>query len=177
MEYTYHYASPLGAITLASDGESLTGLWFDGQKYFAATLSPDHREAALPVFDEAKHWLDTYFAGRAPAFTPKLAPKGTAFRRAVWQVLLTIPRGETRTYGEVGRAVAGQLDLSRMSAQAVGGAVGRNPISLLIPCHRVVGADGSLTGYAGGVEKKLRLLSLEGADLSALSLPRRGTAL
>ena len=177
MEYTHHYDSPLGGITLASDGEALTGLWFDGQKYFAATLSPEHGEKELPVFALADRWLDFYFRGERPDFTPPLRLRGTAFRRAVWELLLTIPYGQTATYGRIAAALAAQRGLPRMSAQAVGGAVGHNAVSLIIPCHRVVGADGSLTGYAGGTERKLRLLQLEGADLTGLCLPKKGTAL
>ena len=155
MDYTYHYDSPLGGITLASDGENLTGLWFDGQKYFASTLDAEHAEKSLPVFDEAAKWLDLYFGRVIPDFTPKLSPRGTGFQRKVWDVLLTIPYGQTVSYGEIA------AKLGCRSAQAVGGAVGRNPISLIIPCHRVLGADGGLTGYAGGVDKKRSLLELE----------------
>ena len=155
MDYTCHYDSPLGGITLASDGEALTGLWFDGQKYFADTLDAEHEEQPLPVFDEAVRWLDLYFGGEVPDFTLELSPRGSAFRRRVWDALLAIPYGHTTTYGEIAKK------LGCKSAQAVGGAVGRNPVSLLIPCHRVLGADGSLTGYAGGVDKKRSLLRLE----------------
>jgi len=155
MDYTCHYDSPLGGITLSSDGEALTGLWFDGQKYFADTLDTEHAEKRLPVFDEAVRWLDLYFGGEVPDFTPELSPRGSAFRRRVWDALLAIPYGHTTTYGEIAKK------LGCKSAQAVGGAVGRNPVSLLIPCHRVLGADGSLTGYAGGVDKKRSLLALE----------------
>ena len=157
MDYTWHYASPLGGIMLASDGQALTGLWFEGQRHFAAGLDGEHEEKALPVFDEAARWLDAYFGGREPGFTPPLRPRGTAFRRAVWEQLLTVPCGETVSYGQL----AARLGLPRAAARAVGGAVGRNPVSLIIPCHRVVGADGSLTGYAGGLERKRRLLALE----------------
>ncbi len=157
MDYTHHYDSPLGSITLASDGEALTGLWFDGQKHFAETLDPEHREKILPVFAEAERWLDRYFSGKDPGFTPKLILRTTTFRKAVWEILLTIPYGKTMTYGEI----AERMHLSRMSARAIGGAVGHNAISLIIPCHRVVGADGSLTGYAGGTDKKARLLEME----------------
>ena len=155
MDYTCHYNSPLGGITLSSDGEALTGLWFDGQKYFADTLDTEHAEKRLPVFDEAVRWLDLYFGGEVPDFTPELSPRGSAFQRSVWDALLAIPYGHTTTYGEIAKK------LGCKSAQAVGGAVGRNPVSLLIPCHRVLGADGSLTGYAGGVDKKRSLLKLE----------------
>ena len=157
MDYIRHYDSPLGGITLASDGEALTGLWFDGQKHFAETLDPEHREKDLPVFAEAERWLDRYFSGKDPGFTPKLILRTTPFRKAVWEILLTIPYGKTMTYGEI----AERMHLSRMSARAIGGAVGHNAISLIIPCHRVVGADDSLTGYAGGTDKKARLLEME----------------
>ena len=168
MEYIHHYASPLGSITLASDGKALTGLWFDGQKYYADTLDPQHKEKCLPVFDEAVRWLDIYFSGREPGFTPKLRMKGTEFRKAVWKVLLTIPFGKTMTYGEIAAVIAKQKGISHMSAQAVGGAVGHNAISLIVPCHRVLGTNGSLTGYAGGIDKKARLLELEKADIDKL---------
>lgn len=161
MDYIAHYTSPLGGITLASDGQALTGLWFDGQKYFGASLSGERQEKELPVFDRAAEWLDLYFSGRAPEFTPPLALRTTPFRRAVWELLLTIPYGQTTTYGRLAAQIAQKR--GGMSAQAVGGAVGHNPISLIIPCHRVLGSDGGLTGYAGGLEKKRRLLALEGA--------------
>lgn len=161
MEYTHHYDSPLGGITLASDGEALTGLWFDGQKYFADSLDLEHEEKVLPIFKEAAKWLDIYFSGRAPDFMPALSMKTTPFRKAVWEILLTIPYGETMTYGEIADRIARQKGIPKMSAQAIGGAVGHNAISLIIPCHRVVGANGSLTGYAGGIDKKVKLLQLE----------------
>ena len=164
MDYIYHFDSPLGGITLASDGEALTGLWFDRQKYFGSTLNKEHCERNLPVFDNTIQWLDSFFCGIEPDFTPKLGLRATEFQKAVWSVLLTIPYGQTMTYGQIANTVAGQMNLQRMSAQAVGGAVGHNPILLIIPCHRVVGADGSLTGYAGGTDRKLQLLQLEHAD-------------
>ncbi len=172
MDYTHHYESPLGGITLAADGECLTGLWFDGQEHFAGGLDPRHAEGRLPVFDLAVRWLDAYFSGRVPDFMPPLRLRGTAFRKAVWEILLTIPYGHTATYGEIAEKVAIQMGIPRMSARAVGGAVGRNPIGLIVPCHRVVGADGSLTGYAAGVERKRWLLELEGADVTGLFVPR-----
>ena len=159
MIYTAHYASPLGGMTLTSDGTALTGLYFDGERDFP-DLSAG-RKKDLPVFREVVKWLNLYFAGKEPDFMPPLAPVGTTFQQAVWEILKTIPYGETTTYG----AIAKQLEKNtgrRMSAQAVGGAVGRNPISILIPCHRVIGTDGSLTGYAGGLDKKEYLLGLEG---------------
>jgi methylated-DNA-[protein]-cysteine S-methyltransferase len=162
MDYIWHYDSPLGGITLGSDGKALTGLWFDGQEHFAVPL-PLHAELKeLPVFDETCRWLDTYFSGRDPDFTPELSLRGTPFRKAVWEILLTIPFGRTMTYGEIASAIAQQKGVPRMSAQAVGGAVGHNPVSIIVPCHRVIGADGSLTGYAGGLDKKARLLDIEG---------------
>ena len=151
------YESPLGSILLAADQTGLTGLWFVGQKYFPSFSDGDFFENETPVLTEAKHWLSLYFSGKEPDFLPPLHPQGRSFRQAVWNVLLTIPRGQTMTYGEIARR------LNVRSAQAVGGAVGHNPISILIPCHRVVGSDGSLTGYAGGLARKEWLLHLEGA--------------
>ncbi len=171
MDYTHHYYSPLGGITLASDGEAIVGLWFDGQKYYADTLDNEHMEKALPVFKETDRWLDIYFSGKQPDFTPKLNMRGTAFRKAVWNILLTIPYGQIMTYGQIAEIVAKQMGFDRMSAQAVGGAVGHNPVSLIIPCHRVVGSSGNLTGYAGGINKKIRLLQMEQADMSGLFAP------
>lgn len=164
MEYIHHYKSPLGGITIAGDGDALTGLWFDGQKYFAETLDREYEEKDLPVFAETVRWLDLYFSGKEPDFTPPLRMKTTPFRTVVWEILLTIPYGQTMTYGEIAARIAKKNGVSQMSAQAVGGAVGHNAISLIIPCHRVVGADGSLTGYAGGIDKKEKLLALEQKD-------------
>lgn len=161
MDYLRHYSSPLGPMTMAADGERLTGLWFEGQAHYARTLSPIHIEAELPVFNEAVAWLDRYFAGEAPGPVPPVHLRGTAFQLAVWELLRTIPRGKTVTYGQL----AGAL---RSSARAVGGAVGRNPISILVPCHRVIGAGGRLTGYAGGLDRKIALLRLEGAAIPNL---------
>ena len=177
MTYTQHYDSPLGGILLAADDVGLTGLWFDGQKYFARGLSNERIEQEASVLAEAKRWLDIYFTGKAPDFTPLLHPIGSAFRRSVWEILLQIPYGQTTTYGEIARQLAKKQGLERMSAQAVGGAVGHNEISIIIPCHRVVGADGSLTGYAGGIGKKEKLLELERADMSRFFVPKKGTAL
>lgn len=162
MLYTSHYASPLGGMTLVSDGTALVGLYFDGQKYAAEGLDATHTQKNLPVFEEARRWLDVYFSGRKPDFTPPTAPAGTAFQQSVWKILRTIPYGQTVTYGAIARRIE-QNTGRRISAQAVGGAVGRNPISILIPCHRVVGTNGSLTGYAGGLDKKAYLLRWEGA--------------
>ena len=177
MTYRASYRSPLGAITLASDGEALTGLWFEGQKYFGSTLPAETKQGDCPVFAQAKRWLDSYFAGEKPDFTPPLHPEGSAFQQAVWALLLEIPYGKTTTYGALARKLAEKQGLTHMSAQAVGGAVGHNDISLIIPCHRVVGASGSLTGYAGGVDKKIKLLELERADMKSFFVPKKGTAL
>ena len=158
MHYRTQTPSPLGGLILASDGEALTGLWLPGQKYFGATLKNDAEERAdLPVFAQARAWLEAYFAGRRP--DPRqlpLAPQGSAFRKRVWAILLDIPYGETVTYGQIAR------EIGCASAQAAGGAVGHNPISIIVPCHRVLGARGDLTGYAGGLQAKRFLLRLEG---------------
>ena len=146
---------------MASDGEALTGLWFDGQTYYAGTLTGTEQEADLPVFTQAAKWLDTYFSGRDPGFTPPLHLTGSPFRQAVWELLLTIPFGETTTYGALAKRIVAQTNKPAPAAQAIGGAVGHNPVSLIVPCHRVIGADGSLTGYAGGMYRKEQLLALE----------------
>ena len=161
MIYAYHYRSPLGGITLAGDGEALNGLWFDGQQHFPHNLTADSTEAELPVFAQTVNWLDTYFSGKEPDFMPPISLQTTPFRRAVYDILLTIPYGHTMTYGEIANLIAAQKGIECMSAQAVGGAVGYNPIAIIIPCHRVIGADGSLTGYAGGLDRKIRLLQTE----------------
>ena len=161
MDYVYRYPSPIGSMIMASNGISLTGLWFDGQKYFAQTLSEPYEEKLLPVFEDTIKWLDIYFGGAIPDFTPVMSVHSTPFRKAVWDILLTIPYGQTITYGEIAANIGHQMGKKKMSAQAVGGAVGHNPISIIIPCHRVVGADGRLTGYAGGLKRKQFLLDLE----------------
>ena len=173
MQYTSHYTSPLGDILLAADETGLTGLWFEGQKYFARYLDKEHEEKELPLFDAVKRWLTIYFAGEEPDFTPPLHFTGTAFQNEVWEILRSIPYGKTITYGEIAQRLADQRGLPHMSAQAVGGAVGHNGISIIVPCHRVVGANGSLTGYAGGIDRKLKLLTLEKVDISAFSIPKR----
>ena len=160
MIYTAHYNSPLGGITLTSDGMALTGLYFDGERDFP-DLSPGSKKD-LPLFGEVMRWLDLYFDGKEPDFSPALNPTGTAFQMSVWAILRTIPYGETTNYGAIAKRLEKKTG-KRMSAQAVGGAVGRNPISIIVPCHRVIGANGSLTGYAGGLDKKEYLLELEGA--------------
>ena len=177
MIFTRYYASPLGNILLAADETGLTGLWFEGQKYFAQGLPEERREAETPILAEAKRWLDIYFSGEKPDFLPPLHLTGSQFRQDVWNILLEIPYGQTRTYGEIAKKLAERRNLPHISAQAVGGAVGHNPVSIIIPCHRVVGANGSLTGYAGGIDKKVRLLELEGTDRTKRFVPAKGTAL
>jgi len=164
MTYTAEYASPLGTITLASDGSSLTGLWLEGQKHFGSSLQKPYCTDHLPLFDATAAWLDCYFSGSQPSPDAiPLAPQGSSFRQLIWNLLLEIPYGTVVTYGELASQAAFLMGKASMSAQAVGNAVSRNPISLLIPCHRVIGADGSLTGYAGGIKRKLFLLQLENA--------------
>ena len=177
MTFIQHYDSPLGGILLAADEIGLTGLWFDGQKYFARDLPAERVERSTPVLSEAKRWLDVYFTGKEPDYMPPLHPAGSAFRQSVWDILLQIPYGQTTTYGALAGELARQRGLTHFSAQAVGGAVGHNRVSIIIPCHRVVGSGGSLTGYAGGLENKIKLLTLEGADLGGLYRPTKGTAL
>ncbi|MCF0229076.1 MAG: methylated-DNA--[protein]-cysteine S-methyltransferase [Parasporobacterium sp.] len=167
MNYIWHYDSPLGGITLGSDGKALTGLWFDGQKYFPDTIEKESIEKDLPVFHDTKCWLDIYFSGRIPEFTPEMNMVCSDFRRSVWEVMLTIPYGHTMTYGEIAAEIAKKKGLEKMSARAVGGAVGHNAISVIIPCHRVIGADGSLTGYAGGIDRKRWLLEHEGTNIKS----------
>ena len=171
MIYTQHYDSPLGGILLAADESGLTGLWFDGGKHFAEGLPAAHIRRATPILAAAKGWLDIYFTGREPDFLPPLHPAVSAFQQAVWALLLQIPYGQTVTYGELARQLAEKQGRPRMSAQAVGGAVGHNKISIIIPCHRVVGTGGSLTGYAGGIDRKVKLLALELADMTLCFVP------
>ncbi len=167
MQYTSKYESPLGSILLGADEVGLTGLWFDGQKYFTRYPDKENEEEAeekeLPVFEEARKWLDIYFSGKEPDFRLPLHFTGTEFQKEVWEILYRIPYGQTTTYGSIAARLAKKKGIERMSAQAVGGAVGRNKISIIVPCHRVMGARGSLTGYAGGIDKKIALLKLEGA--------------
>ncbi|MBQ1931568.1 MAG: methylated-DNA--[Lachnospiraceae bacterium] len=169
MQYINYYPSPLGRITLAADEIGLTGLWLEGQKYYAGQMDREHDEwieKESPVLTMAKHWLEEYFAGKVPEAAIPMHLKGTPFQMEVWEILCQIPYGQTITYGQIARQIAAKRGRKTMSAQAVGGAVGRNPISIIVPCHRVMGADGSLTGYAGGVDKKIALLTLEGVNLT-----------
>lgn len=165
MDYIWHYDSPLGGMMMGSDGESLTGLWFGGQKFFRNTLCETAEKKQLPVFEDTCRWLEIYFSGRNPGFMPSLKLSGTPFRMSVWRILLSIPYGHTLTYGDIARQIAAERGVHTMSAQAVGGAVGHNPISIIVPCHRVIGTDGSLTGYAGGMDRKIWLLRHEAAVL------------
>ncbi len=177
MQYISHYHSPLGDILLAADQIGLTGLWFEGQKYFALYLDKEHEEKEVPVLKQAKEWLDIYFSGKEPDFKLPLHFTGTDFQNEVWEILSAIPYGQTTTYGEIAKQIAAKRGLARMSAQAVGGAVGHNEISIIVPCHRVVGSNGSLTGYAGGIDKKIKLLTLEKVNMDSFFIPKKGTAL
>lgn len=164
MDAISHYTSPLGKILLTSDEIGLTGLWFDGQRNFTQS---EYHETETPTIIATRQWLDIFFSGREPNFTVPLHPTGTIFQMEVWQILRAIPYGRATTYGEIAGQIAKQRSIPKMSAQAVGGAVGRNKIGIIIPCHRVLGADGQLTGYAGGLDKKAELLRLEGIEFIA----------
>ena len=153
--------SPLGEVRLRSDGESLIGLWFVGQVNDAKEISDLEIKNDLPIFGQVESWLESYFSGKQTSITIPLQPKGTSFQQRVWQILQEIPYGETMTYGEIAQRIAKEKGVETFSAQAVGQAVGKNPISILIPCHRVLGKNGALTGYAGGVYRKEKLLQLE----------------
>ena len=172
MYYKTTYSSPAGILTLASDGENLIGLWIHGQKYHGDSIFKDMKvKNDLPVFKETKKWLESYFKGKNPSIKIlPLAPVGTDFRKLTWDILCKIPYGKTCTYGDIAKTISKIMNIKSMSSQAVGGAVGHNPISIIIPCHRVVGTNRSLTGYAGGIEKKLQLLTLEGVDLAGLQI-------
>ena len=187
MIYKTSYDSPLGSLLLLADEKGLTGLWFEKQKHFAYGRTGFEADAAdsvetrgdgsLPLLSEAERWLDLYFAGKKPDFDLPINLSGTEFQKKVWKILCTIPYGATMTYGQIAAQLAAEQGITRMSAQAIGGAVGHNPLSIIVPCHRVVGSDGSLTGYAGGIDKKVRLLELEKTDMTKFFIPKRGTAL
>ena len=166
MSYFWRYTSELGLITMTSDGTALTGLWLEGQKGTDDFSCGKYMEKELTIFQETCHWLDRYFQGQDPGPIPLVSMEGTSFRKLVWQILQTIPYGQTVTYGQIAARVAAIQGKAQMSAQAVGGAVGHNPISIIVPCHRVIGTNGSLTGYAGGLDKKVKLLRLEGVEVS-----------
>ena len=175
-QYRSTYDSPLGEIVLAADEAGLAGLWFTGQKYFGLHLDGNAIEGETDAIKAAKEWLNEYFAGHEPAVKVPLHYTGTDFQNEVWDILCSIPYGQTMTYGEIAQEMAKRRGKKHMSAQAVGGAVGHNEISLIVPCHRVVGANGSLTGYAGGISKKVELLKLEGAWRDTFFTPKRSTA-
>ena len=166
MDFFRRYDSPIGRLTLVSDGKALTELRLDGSNDSTET------QKNLPIFRDTFRWLDIYFSGKEPDFTPPLNMRTGPFRREVWEIMLTIPYGKTMTYGEIAKEIARRHGLAKMSAQAVGGAVGHNAIPIIIPCHRVIGANGNLTGYGGGIERKIKLLELEGVDLSGMFIPR-----
>lgn len=171
MLYIHHYQSPLGGITMSSNGEALTGLWFDCQKQNSCSLEKEEEDLVNTtdhVLKETKKWLDNYFRGIEPNFMPPILFNGTEFQETVWNILLSIPYGKIITYGEIADKIAKERGINRMSAQAVGGAVAQNPIALIIPCHRVIGKNGNLTGYAAGIDKKIELLKLEGVDTSGM---------
>lgn len=173
MVYYDFYSSPLGNVTLESDGENLTGLYIDGQRQVNNDYHKTAKRETLPIFSQTVKWLDEYFDGKTPDFTPEIKLVGMPFQKSVWEKLLTIPYGKTVTYGDIARQIAKEKGLPKMSSQAVGGAVGSNPVSIIVPCHRVIGANGNLTGYAGGVDKKIQLLSIEKIDVSKFSLPKK----
>ena len=166
--YITYYDSILGKLTIACDGENIIGLWIEGQKYFADTIKNENiiKKDDISIFIKTKEWLDRYFRGERPDIKElKLSPKGSEFRQNVWKILCRIPYGQTITYGKIAKEIAKLMNKNSMSAQAIGNAVGHNPISIIIPCHRVVGTNGGLTGYAGGIDKKRELLELENADV------------
>lgn len=177
MIHTIRYDSPVGNLLLAEHDGGLTGLWIEGQKYYFGSLADQVMEQETPMLARSKAWLDQYFAGEKPEIGAlKLSPIGGTFRQVVWKILCEIPYGQVMTYGEIAREAALHMGRTSMSAQAVGGAIGHNPISIIIPCHRVVGKNGSLTGYAGGIDKKIKLLTHEGVDMTPFFLPKQGSA-
>lgn len=161
MQYISHYNSPLGEMLLVADEIGLVGVWFDKQKYFARALKDEYIEKEVEIFSKTKEWLDIYFSGKEPEMELTLHLVGSEFQKEVWSILLDIPYGKTTSYGDIAKIIAKKRGLKRMSAQAVGGAVGRNNLTIIVPCHRVIGSDGSLTGYAGGIDRKIKLLELE----------------
>ena len=164
MHYLSYYKSPLGEIVLSASNQGLSGLWFVGQKYFTLYFDKEYIYQEIPLFADVKRWLDIYFSGKEPNFSLPLHFTGSTFQNEVWKILSQIPYGRTTTYVQIAKQVAIKRGVSKMSAQAIGGAVGRNKIAIIVPCHRVVGVNGNLTGYAGGIEKKIALLQLEGID-------------
>lgn len=171
MNYMCKYNSEIGNIIIVSDGENLTGLWFEGQKHFLNLF--EEQEEELEIFTKTKKWLDIYFSGKKPKFSIPVLFSGTEFRVKVWNILKEIPYGEVITYGDIAKRLAEEKGIKKMSAQAVGAAVGHNPISIIVPCHRVIGNNNNLTGYAGGLDKKKRLLEIEGIDISKMTVPEK----
>lgn len=178
-QYIMKYDSPVGMLTISSDGEAITGLWIEGQKYYGDLLEENPQlDESRPEFIQTREWLHAYFQGENPKIDIPMHLIGSDFRKEVWDILLQIPQGELMTYGGIAKLMEQRHgDGKRVSAQAVGGAVGHNPISIIVPCHRVVGTNGSLTGYAGGIHLKVKLLELEGAPMEGLFVPKKGTAL
>lgn len=172
MSYIQNYISPIGEMFMISDGENLINLSYINAKYYQELYKSNAIAKDLPIFKVTKSWLDVYFNGEIPNFTPSIKLNGTDFRIQVWKILMAIPYGATTTYGEIAKKISLQNNLKQMSAQAVGGAIGHNPISIIIPCHRVVGSDGCITGYAGGIDKKVKLLKIEGAYKDNFYLPK-----
>lgn len=179
MYYKTHYHSPIGELVIVSDENSIVGLWIEGQKYFFDVLKEKKVSSnQIDILKKAKEWLDRYFDLKEPDINElPLSPIGGEFRQKVWKILCEIPYGEIMTYGEIAKRIAKEMNKKSMSAQAIGNAVGHNPISIIIPCHRVVGSNGNLTGYAGGIDKKIQLLELENVEMKQFYIPKNGTAL
>lgn len=173
MESAQYYESPIGKMLLTADTEGLTGIWFVNQKFYPLHPETTYVDENTEILERAAQWLDSYFSGKNPGSGLPLHLTGTSFQKAVWEILLTIPYGETMTYGEIAQMLAKQLGYQTMSAQAVGGAVGHNRISIVIPCHRVLGTNGRLTGYAGGIWRKEALLKLEQSQKISCNLKER----
>lgn len=175
MIYTASYNSPVGKLLLAAKEDAVTGLWIEGQKYFLSSVKEEmQKNDSLPVLQSAKTWLDKYFNGEKPEISEiKLSLDGSDFAKSVWKILCKIPYGQTTTYGQIAKEIAAERNVNGISAQAAGGAVGHNPVSIIIPCHRVVGSNGSLTGYAGGIDKKIKLLIHENVDISRFYIPKK----
>lgn len=175
--YIKKYNSPAGVIYMKSDGKYLTGLWFEGSRDSSKHLG-NYEEKTLPIFEKTKKWLDIYFTGKNPDFVPEYRIENlTPFRKQVVDIMNKIPFGKVITYNDIAKEIAKSRNIKKMSAQAVGGAVGWNPICIIIPCHRVVGTNGSLTGYGGGIKNKVKLLEIEGNDMSKFTIPTKGTAI
>lgn len=175
--YKKEYNSPLGRIYMRSDGKYLTGLWFESSRD-ASKHKYNYEEKELPIFEQTTKWLDIYFSGKNPDFIPEYKIENvTPFRQQVIDIMNKIPYGKTITYNDIAKEIAKNQGIEKLSAQAVGGAVGWNPICIIIPCHRVVGTNGSLTGYGGGIKNKIGLLEIEKVDMSKFSVPTKGTAL